>query len=546
MQRLFLIGLAGSGKSTVGKLVASLLGWLFIDTDELLAERTGLPAWQVLTDYGEEYFRELECETLQLAAMYERVVIATGGGCVIADANRQLLREQGLTVYLQTTVEIAWQRIQKQKRGKRPLVSGADGRQRLSDQLARRQAWYEEACVHVDADVATPLHVARQILVRALTHGCLREPDLVPISSMLDSTITLSQAMVEWGGLSRLPEAFQVFNIQRRVFVVTDTVVGSLYAEALQSLLVQADLTPYIFTVPSGEPSKSFAFFQQILHWLVEQRTERTEPLIALGGGVVGDLTGFVASCYRRGIPFIQIPTTLLAQVDSAIGGKTGINHPLGKNVIGTFYQPELIVVDPAVLLTLSGRVYREGWAEIVKYGVVLDEELFALLEGHLPELAQRDPGLLTEVVARCIRMKMDVVQHDERDVGLRNLLNYGHTFGHALETVTEYGTWLHGEAVSIGMEVAGRIAVARGMISQGDLERQRRLLRAIGLPVECPGVDGEAILMAMQNDKKVQAGRTRWILPERIGQAQMCGDVSVEMVRDAIAAVCHREGVRL
>src|SRR6185312_11937627 len=196
------------------------------------------------------------------------------------------------------------------------------------------------------------------------------------------------------------------------------------------------------------------------------------------------------------------------------------------------------IFTDPAVLLTLPERAYREGWAEIVKTGVILDAELFALLEERLPDLERRDADLLAQVVARCIRIKMDVVQSDERDSGLRNLLNYGHTFGHALETITAYGTWLHGEAVSIGMEVAGRIAVERGLISEDDLTRQRKLLQAIGLPVECPGVDGEAILVAMQNDKKVLSGRTRWILPTSIGQARMYSDIPLETVRQAIAAV--------
>ncbi|HET8844447.1 MAG TPA: 3-dehydroquinate synthase family protein, partial [Ktedonobacteraceae bacterium] len=215
------------------------------------------------------------------------------------------------------------------------------------------------------------------------------------------------------------------------------------------------------------------------------------------------------------------------------------------KNLIGAYYQPGLIFTDPAVLLTLPERAYREGWAEIVKYGVILDAELFAMLEARLPDLERRNADLLTQVVARCIRMKMDVVQNDERDSGLRNILNYGHTFGHALEAITEYGTWLHGEAVSIGMEVAGRIAVAHGLIAQVDLERQRKLLQAIGLPIECPGVDVDAIISAMQHDKKVQSGQTRWILPTRIGHAQIYSDVSLEEVRSACIAVCQLQGTQ-
>jgi 3-dehydroquinate synthase len=550
MQRIFLTGLSGAGKSTVGRHVAALLNWDFIDTDDVLAAQAGQPVGQVLTIYGEERFRQLESEVLHSVVNRERAVIATGGGMIITEANRALMREQGCVAYLRTEPATAWQRIQAHihdagQQAERPLLAGGDGLQRLRDLFATRAAWYEEAPIQLATDAASPESVAQQIIVGALAHGQLLADDAARITSNLRLTGAFSQATIEWGGFCQLAEALQALGTRGRVFVITDSAVGALYAEATRSLLAEAGLEPHIFTVPAGEASKSFACFQDCISWLVERRAERSELVLALGGGVVGDLVGFVASCYQRGVPLVQIPTTLLAQVDSAIGGKTGINHVHGKNLIGAYYQPRLIFADPALLLTLPERAYREGWAEIVKYGVILDAELFAMLEERLPDLERRDADLLTQVVARCIRLKMDVVQGDERDGGLRNILNYGHTFGHALEAITEYGTWLHGEAVSIGMEVAGRLAVARGLISQSDLTRQRKLAQAIGLPIVCPGVDGEAILAAMQHDKKVQAGRTRWILPTRIGQAQMYSDVPLEQVREAVAAVCQVQGVR-
>ncbi|HEY0753329.1 MAG TPA: 3-dehydroquinate synthase [Ktedonobacteraceae bacterium] len=545
MQRIFLTGLSGAGKSTVGRRVATLLNWDFVDTDDLLTEHAGIPVGQALANYGEERFRQLESEALRQAASRERVVIATGGGIVISEANRVFMREQGLTVYLQTSVETAWQRIQMHLRDAgqhayRPLIVGPDGQERLRTLLAARAAWYEQAPAHVATESSIAETVACHVIVSALAHGQLRTAESVRVSSNMRLGNTVSRAVIEWGSFCQLPIALQVLSTQKRIFIVTDSAVGSLYAVAVRDLLEGAGLEPFIFTVPAGESSKSFACFQQIIDWLVEHHAERSEPLVALGGGVVGDLTGFVAASYRRGVPLIQVPTTLLAQIDSSIGGKTGINHPQGKNLIGAFYQSELIFADPAVLLTLPERAYREGWAEIVKTGVILDAELFALLEERLSELEQRSADLLAHVVARCIRIKMDVVQSDEKDSGLRNILNYGHTFGHALETITAYGTWLHGEAVSIGMEVAGRIALARGLFTEGELLRQRKLLQAIGLPVECPGVDGATLLVAMQNDKKVLAGRTRWILPQKIGQAQMYGDIPLETVQSAIAAVCQ------
>ena len=545
MQRIFLTGLPGAGKSTVGRRVATLLNWDFVDIDDLLAERAGVPVGQAPTYYGEERLRQLESEVLREVVSRERVVVSTGASIVSAEANRALLREQGLTVYLQTSVETAWQRLQEHlsnvgEQAHYSLLAGPDGQERLRILLATCAAWYEQAPVHIVTDTMTPENVASRIIVSALASGQLLAAESARVSSNLRVGGTISQAVIEWGSFCQLPAALQARSAQRRVFIVTDSSVGSLYATATRDLLEQAGLEPFILTVPAGEGSKSLACFQQIIDWLVEQHAERSEPLVALGGGVVGDLTGYVAASYRRGVPLVQVPTTLLAQIDSSIGGKTGINHPLGKNLIGAFYQPELIFADPAVLLTLPERAYREGWAEIVKTGVILDAELFAMLEKRLADLERRDADLLSQVVARCIRIKMDVVQNDERDGGLRNILNYGHTFGHALETITAYGTWLHGEAVSIGMEVAGRIAVARGLISMDDLTRQRNLLQAIRLPMACPGIDGEAILVAMQNDKKVQAGRTRWILPTRIGQAQMYSDVPLEIAREAIEAVCQ------
>ena len=544
MQRIFLTGLPGSGKSSVGRTMADLLGWNFIDTDDLLAGQSGTPVGQALTELGEERFRQLESELLRTAADSEQTVIATGGGVVISDANREFMRERGLTIYLQVSVETAWQRIQRhlQESGAsavRPLVVGDDGPQRLRVLYETRKRWYEEALAHIDAEQHTPEMLAQRLVAFALTSGLLATaggPREVITQQLLT---TISQGIVEWGGLRHLPATLRSYELPNRLFIVTDSAVGALYARPLRDVLAEDGFLPHVFTIPAGEASKSFACFQQIIDWLVEQKAEQKEAMIALGGGVVGDLAGFVASCYQRGVPLIQVPTTLLAQVDSAIGGKTGINHALGKNLIGAFYQAKLIYADPAFLLTLPERVYREGWAEIIKYAMILDAELFGILEEQVSALLARNAGLLAAIVARCMRMKMDIVQRDERDGGLRNILNYGHTFGHALEAITEYGTWLHGEAVAIGMEVAARIAVASGMLSQEDAERQRNLLRAFGLPVQCAGVDIDAVMLAMLRDKKVRAGNTRWVLVTGIGHADVYSNIDANVAREAIAAVC-------
>jgi shikimate kinase / 3-dehydroquinate synthase len=353
-----------------------------------------------------------------------------------------------------------------------------------------------------------------------------------------------TQAMIEWGGLPHLGGTLRQFAFSERLFVITDDQVGDLYAQPMQTVLEEAGFQPFIFTLPAGEVSKSFQCFQHIIDWLVEHKAERQEAIIALGGGVVGDMAGFVASSYQRGVPFVQVPTTLLAQVDSAIGGKTGFNHALSKNMIGAYYHPQLIYVDPALVLTLPERIYNEGWMEIVKYAMVLDDKLFTLLEEKLSELRNRDPVLLTSVVGNAIRMKMNVVQCDELDFGPRNILNYGHTFGHALETITNYETWLHGEAIAIGMEVAAHIAVAAGILSQDAMKRQTRLLQALQLPLRCPGTDSAAVLDVMLRDKKVRAGHLRWILPTRVGHAETYRNIDPAIIREAVMAACSGKDV--
>ena len=547
MQRIFFTGLSGSGKSSVGRKVSELLRWDFIDTDTFLSERCGMPVGQILIEFGEQKFRQMESEVLVLAADNEQVVIATGGGAVISEANRTFMREHGLTFYLETSVEIAWQRIQEQilqtgKSVQRPLVVGTDGQQRLQSLFLARKQWYEEGVVCINTNEDSLDIISKRVVAFVLSNGYLKN------SSQSQETVTLqlgkvtSKAIIEWGGLSHLPEYLKSSGFSQRVFVVTDSDLGRFYSKPILSLLRNDGFVPQIFTIPAGEASKSIWYWQQILDWLVEQKVEQREPIIALGGGVIGDLAGFVAATYHRGVPLIQIPTTLLAQVDSAIGGKTGINHPLGKNLIGSFYQPVLIIVDPTFLLTLPERVYLEGWAEIVKYGMILDADLFEMLEDHTSSLRARDATLLTKIITRCIQLKMDVIQRDERDGGLRNVLNYGHTFGHALETLTEYGTWLHGEAVAVGMEVAAWIAVARGLLTNEKALRQHDLLLELRLPLRCPGIDTLSLLEKMQRDKKVRTGHVRWILPSNIGQAEIYDDIPLALIQDAVARICSEQ----
>ena len=352
-------------------------------------------------------------------------------------------------------------------------------------------------------------------------------------------------AVIDWGGIGRLADYLKPLHLPSRLFLITDSNLYDLYATEIAHNLSAAGFEPTIYSVPAGETSKSQQQVNAIYDWLIEHHAERREALIALGGGVVGDLVGYVAATYLRGVPFIQVPTSLLAQVDAAIGGKTGINHPRGKNLIGAFYHPRLVLADPSMLVTLPARSRTEGWAEIVKYGIILDADLFALLEVHahaLRDFSEPPRDLLCQIIARSIDLKAMVIEGDEREQGQRAILNYGHTVGHALENASGYGEWLHGEAVSLGMVVAAAIAQEAGMFAATDMVRQNQLLAALGLPVVYRGsVCVQDILKTMQLDKKVVGKQVRWVMPKCIGEV-LVTPMSDEVVERVITSFFVRE----
>ncbi|MBW3600053.1 MAG: 3-dehydroquinate synthase [Planctomycetes bacterium] len=317
---------------------------------------------------------------------------------------------------------------------------------------------------------------------------------------------------------------------------IADANVVSPYAESVEESLRSAGARVARLTIQPGERCKSVAEAERLWNAMLAAGADRKSVVIAVGGGVVGDLAGFVAATYARGLAFVQVPTTLLAQVDSSVGGKVGVNLPGAKNMVGAFWQPLGVLIDTATLATLPDREYRAGLGEVVKYGVILDAEFFAWLESHVAEINRRDAAALEHIITRCCRLKADVVEADEREtIGLRAVLNYGHTFCHAIEAVTGYGEYLHGEAVAIGMMCAARLAASLGRIDQSLVVRQRELLAALRLPLETPSVDDDALLAAMQHDKKVEHGRLRFILPTRLGHVELVGDVAPELARAAL-----------
>jgi 3-dehydroquinate synthase len=322
--------------------------------------------------------------------------------------------------------------------------------------------------------------------------------------------------------------------------VIADERIEASHAQGAARALSEVGLDVDVVLVESGEESKSVEMADQLWNALLERETDRKSIVVAVGGGVIGDLAGFVAATFARGLPFYQVPTTLLAAVDSSVGGKVGINLPDSKNMVGAFWQPSGVLIDTDTLKTLPEREYVSGLAEVVKYGVILDESFFVYLEEHVEALLNRDSTALREIIIRSCRLKADVVERDERETsGLRAVLNYGHTFGHALEAIAGYGEYLHGEAVSIGMECASRMALQLGRIEASFVERQTALLHRLGLPTKMPPVDLSALLDTMLRDKKVEKRELRFVLPTRLGHVELVKGISLESATNAI--LCNR-----
>ena len=322
---------------------------------------------------------------------------------------------------------------------------------------------------------------------------------------------------------------------QPRVVVLTNPVVAALWLAPFRASLSAAGIASESIVVPDGETSKSWPTLQDVLTRLLEQKAERATTLVALGGGVVGDLAGFAAAIYQRGMPFVQVPTTLLAQVDSSVGGKTGINHPLGKNMIGAFHQPRAVLIDTDCLATLPDRELSAGLAEVIKTAAIRDRAFFEWLEANMARLVARDPDALVHAVAQSCRIKAEVVAADEREAGERALLNLGHTFGHAIESGVGYGEWLHGEAVAAGMVLATRLSERLGYIAGGDVIRLRVLLERARLPIDAPRLGAERYLELMRHDKKVVTGRIRFVLLRGIGNAFVSSDVPADTLRSIL-----------
>jgi shikimate kinase/3-dehydroquinate synthase len=526
-----LVGLPGSGKSTVGRALAARLGWRFADTDALVEEAAGQSVASIFASEGEDGFRERERAALArlLDGGDDRLVVACGGGLVTHEPSLRLLESRCLVVWLDGDDDTLLARLARDGT-ERPLLRDRPA-VALADLRRRRAGAYGRAHLRVDAG-GSVAEVARSLVRLLAERGATETADPVVTLGARSYPVLVAPGIVE-----RLPELLP--RESRQVAVVADRAVAT-FARAVVADVRRAGRQVEVVWLAGGEAVKTWAVAGRVLERLAAVGMERSDCLVAVGGGSVGDLAGFVASAYHRGIAYLQVPTTLLAMVDSAIGGKTGVNLGRGKNLAGAFWQPRAVLCDLDVLGGLPERPYRAAFAEIVKYGAIADAGLVASLEDDVADLLRRDLDALSWVVRRCASIKAGVVADDEREGGRRAILNYGHTVGHALEACTGYSdVLLHGEAVACGMRVAGQLSTRLRDCPPEDVARQDDLLARFGLG-RFPAVDPDDVIAACRADKKARQGAVRWVLLERLGEASPGHLVADDVVRECLVAVAR------
>ncbi len=531
---IVLIGLMGAGKTSIGRRLAARLGLLFRDADAEIELAAGCTIPELFDRYGEQDFRAGERRVIRRLLSGDPLVLATGGGAVMDAETRATIRDDAISVWLRVPLPTLVRRVSG--RTNRPLLTGADPAQILTELMARRHPIYAEAEIVVDAGDEHPDRTTAHVM-EALE--AFRRPRRLQVAlSQTKYEVLVGENLIDRAGALLAPVL-----PQKRVAVVTDQTVAGLHLPALLAGLAKTGIHTHTIVVPPGEASKSLAGYQNVVDGLLDWGVERQTTVLALGGGVVGDLAGFAAATTLRGLPFVQVPTTLLSQVDSSVGGKTGINTAHGKNLIGAFHQPRMVLADTGALGTLPERELRAGYAEVAKAGLIGDAAFFAWLEQHGPAVAAGDRVLQAEAVMRACAFKAGVVGDDEREerpANGRALLNLGHTFAHALEAEVGYaGSLLHGEAVAIGIGLAFRLSVRLGHCPAYDATRVEAHLNTMGLPSDLRVLNrrfsAAGLVAQMRRDKKMRDGALHFVLVRGVGEAFTSADVPEQAVLDLL-----------
>ncbi len=509
---IFLYGPPGTGKSTVGKKLAHNLKLPFIDIDRVIETKAGVSIPQIMEQQGEPAFRDLESAALKNLANEKESVIALGGGALLRDVNRAFAEANGKIILLMAELPTLLERLHHDD-GKRPLLAG-DLSAGLTALLAKRADHYHSfsMLIHVDGKTAEQNAHRVQVLLGRHHLSAMGEYD----------------AVVQNNGLEQLGEMLKSRGLQNPI-IVTDDNVAKFHADKLAAALRSSGFAPKVLTVRSGEAYKNLETISQLWHGFLENGLDRKSTVIALGGGVTGDMAGFAASTYMRGIAWVGVPTTLLSMVDASLGGKTGFDLPEGKNLIGAFYPPKLVLADPQLLGTLPEAELISGMAEVVKHGIISDPELFNLCSRGLDWVKNN----LEEVIKRAMAVKIKVIEEDPYEKGIRAALNLGHTVGHAVELVSKFKL-RHGEAIAIGAVAEAKYAARIGLTGNGLVDAITESFKSLGLPIQIPeAMLREEIIRAMRVDKKKNAKAIRFALPVEIGKVDLVEVTDLESILD-------------
>lgn len=507
-------GPPGSGKTTVGEALARKLGREFVDADALVAARTGLRIPELFAQRGEAEFRRIESEVCAELAARDGLVIAPGGGALLNADNRAALERAGVVFCLRAEPGVLLERLQRE--GNRPLIAGNDPAARLHALLEARRALYDSFPEQLDTSRSTPAQITDEIARR-----------LQPRSLLVNAPGLRHEILLGYGLLARLPELLAERGLNGAMVVVTDeNVARAAAADGLRSTVCGL---PSVI-IPPGESHKNLETIRQLYDAFLQHGLDRQSVVIAIGGGVIGDMAGFAAATFLRGLRWVNAPTTLLAMVDAGLGGKTGVDLPQGKNLVGAFHPPVLVVSDPLTLSTLPREERRAGLAEVVKHAIIGDPALFEALEGEIAF------GSL-EQLERVIRVKVEIVQADPFETGRRATLNLGHTIGHGVEAASGYAL-RHGEAVAVGLAAEAQIAERLGLAEPDLAGRITEVLARRGLPVHAPGLDPAKVRAAMGNDKKKAGGRLKFALPRRLGDVVWGVDVDEGALAETLRAL--------
>ena len=529
-----LAGFMGTGKSTVAQLLAQRWGLANVDTDTLIAERVGTSIAELFATPGEQHFRDLETEILAELSNQQDLVVSTGGGILLRPQNVELLQAMGPIICLQASPQVILARTAASD--ERPLLNKPDPQEEIRRLLAEREQAYRRADYHIITDALSPEQVAERVaeVLAVDPRGVFltKTPVKLAVALKEDSyTIHINEGLLEAIGAILPPD-----KSGQQAAVITDAQVGELYAPAVTASLSEAGWEARSFTVPAGEASKTLATAGQLCEQLVEAGLDRDSVIFAVGGGMIGDLAGFVAAVYMRGIEFVQVPTSLLAQVDASVGGKVAVDLPRAKNLVGAFHQPQAVVIDSRTLDTLPDDQLQSGLAEVIKHAAIADAEMFAYLETNLARIMNRDQVALKYLLARNCQIKAEVVSADPHEQGWRAVLNFGHTVGHALERAAPQWQLSHGQAVAAGMIAESQLAVAKGLAKPSVVERLSRLVEQVGLAPDLSEVGFDRAWTALSSDKKIRQDRVSLPVVPEIGRVEMTDQMTLSDLRAALA----------